>query len=79
VFVLIGIHDSLCLILFVSTNRAVWLTSLPGSPLTSLPLALLQGVTLVHWGLTPYGLSFKNIKELFIYLPFKAHTMAHKA
>jgi len=30
----------------------------------------------VHWGLTPYGLSFKNIKELFIYLPFKAHTKA---
>jgi hypothetical protein len=38
-FILIGAHDTLRLILFVSTDTAVWLTSVHGSPQTTLPLA----------------------------------------
>jgi hypothetical protein len=38
---------------------------------------MLPGVTPIHKGLTPFGLSFiifNYIKELLLNLPFKAHT-----
>ena len=49
--------------LFVGTNHAVWLTSVYGSPQTTLPLALLRGVTPAHQGLAPLGLSFTIFKR----------------
>ena len=41
--------------LFVSTDTAVWLTSLHASRQTSLPLAYLRGVTPALKGLSPVG------------------------
>jgi len=43
-----------------STVYAVWLTSMYGSPQTTLPLALLWNVTSMYSGLTPYGRSCKR-------------------
>mgnify|MGYP005866067243 CR=1 FL=1 len=42
--------------LFVSTDTAVWLTSLHPSRKTSLPLAWLRGVTPALKGLSPVGM-----------------------
>ena len=53
-----------------------------GHPKPPCHLLMLPEVTLVHKGLTPSGLSFTKlnfVKELLLNLPFKAHTMAHKA
>jgi hypothetical protein len=52
---LIQPHSLYIQFLFVSTNLAVWLTLVHGSPQTTLPLALLQGVTPAHSGLAPFG------------------------
>jgi len=48
-----------------------------GHPKPPCHLLMLPGVTLVHKGLTPSGLSsikLNIIKELLLNLPFKAHT-----
>jgi hypothetical protein len=54
-FILIGAHDTLRLILFVSSDTAVWLTSVPTSRLTTLPLAWLGVTTPPLTGLPPIG------------------------
>ena len=41
--------------LFVSTDTAVWLTSVPRSLEATLPLTWLQGVTPAPKGLSPFG------------------------
>lgn len=49
--------NSLCMwFLFVSTDTAVWLTSVPESPLTTLPLAWLRETTPALTGLSPFGM-----------------------
>lgn len=48
--------NSLCIqFLFVSTDTVVWLTSVPESPLTTLPLTWLRVTTPVLTGLSPFG------------------------
>jgi len=47
-----------------------------GHPKPPCDLLMLPGVTLVHKGLTPSGLSF--IQRTLLSLPFKAHTAGHK-
>ncbi|MDM8161163.1 hypothetical protein QUH73_15160, partial [Labilibaculum sp. K2S] len=52
-----------------------------GHPKPPCHLLMLPGVTPVHKGLTPSGLSFIKlniIKELLLNLPFKAHTRGKK-
>jgi hypothetical protein len=48
-----------------------------GRPKPPCGLLMLPGVTPVHKGLTPSGLSF--IQRTLLNLPFKAHTRGHKA
>ena len=51
-------YCSLCIqFLFVSTNYEVWLTSVHGSPQTTLPLSLLTDTTPRIWDFNPLGRS----------------------
>jgi hypothetical protein len=72
-FILIGAHDTLRLILFVSSDTAVWLTSVPTSRLTTLPLAWLPGTPPALTGLSPIGRHRLADGETFGTLNFKSY------